>query len=159
MSDPLVVRANDGAAFDDPAAWGFCPWCAFDVAVIAEHNIEHRRTRNGHDDQRCSGSGRETVRPTPVEARPLATASLRKEIDRARRKAYWQRQRFAARATARRKIAEMRLTLNPDSVILHDPATGVDTDITDAIIGPININLIHPDREVGDGDEEERDRS
>ncbi|HEY3492381.1 MAG TPA: hypothetical protein VGK43_05480, partial [Solirubrobacterales bacterium] len=98
-------------------------------------------------------------RPTPTEAKPLSVVSLRKEGERARRKAYWQRQRFAQRATARRKLAEFKLSVEPDSVILHDLATGAETDITDAIIGPVNINLIHPDREVSDGDDEERDRS
>lgn len=156
MSEAMVVRANDGAAFNDPAAWGFCPWCAFDVAVFEERNIEHRRTRNGHDDQRCTGSGRDTVRPTPTEAKPLSMVSLRKEIERARRKAYWQRQRFAAKATARRRVANMTMTVEPNKVTVTSAATGEEIDITDAIIGPVLLDY-DPELEVED-DGEERDR-
>lgn len=152
MSDTDPRPPVDDLDFNDPAGWGFCDYCAFAVAVIDGLRAEHRRYRNGYDDARCAGSGGEPILPIPREARPRQVVSFRKETERARRKAYWQRQRFAARATARRKVASMTMTAQPNKVTVTSMATGEEIDITDAIIGPV-----HLDMEEDDG--EERDRS
>lgn len=157
MNDADPRPPVDDLEYNDPAGWGFCEYCAFDVAIFDGRRVEHRRHRNGHDDAKCGGSGGEPVRPTPAEATPRQIVSFRKHIEVTRRRAYWQRQRFVAREHARRKIAEMRLTVKPDSVVIQDLATGATADITDSIIGPIRLDH-DPELELEEDDGEERDR-
>lgn len=99
--DPRPPR--DTKAFNDPEAWGYCDFCAFDVAVFDGLRDEHRRIRNGNDSTPCAGSGRPPAERETPDATPRDQASLRKGMDRARSRQYWQRRRFLARAEAREK--------------------------------------------------------
>lgn len=70
------MTANDGAAFDDPDAWGFCKYCAFEVAVDIEAGRIYPHDRRAGDwaMRRCYGSLLEpTPLPTP-ERRPVLDA-------------------------------------------------------------------------------------
>jgi hypothetical protein len=140
----------DGKEFNDPTAWGYCRWCAFDVAVYMGAMVEHRRYRNSSNDSVCTGSGREPTVPSPREAKAVMVVSLYKSVDRTRRRAYWARQRQTARRMAADRLIK-GMVMNQTKVTVTSMATGEEIDITDAIIGPV-----HLDMEEDDG--EERDR-
>lgn len=99
----MPVQIRDGADFNNPDAWGFCEWCAFDVAVTIPGGVrvDHRRFRLGGDDTPCHGSSLVTVLPSPGTAIAKTVVSLRKAADSARRRAYWLRQRMYAREKLR----------------------------------------------------------
>lgn len=91
----------DTLDFNDPAAWGYCDRCCFDVAVVSGLRQSHRRIRNGSDDTPCAGSDRPPAeRPAP-EAFPPEFINLRKPVERQRSRKYWQRMRFVAKRKAR----------------------------------------------------------
>ncbi len=155
LSDPDPRPPLDGKEFNDPTAWGYCRWCAFDVAVYMGRMVEHRRYRNGHDESACTGSGREPTVPSPTEAKAAPVVSFYKVADRTRRRAYWARQRQTAR-----RIAADRLRVkmgSPTKVTVTSMATGEEVDITDAIIGPVHLDY-DPFELEEDDDGEERDR-
>lgn len=131
----------DNKAFNDPTAWGFCEWCAFDVAVYMGQLIDHRRYRNDHNDVACPGSGRTPPGHRPYVAVAKSRVNLRKEMDRARRKAYWQRQRFAAKATARRKAEDKAKFVTPTKITVTSQATGEEIDLTPMVVGPIVMHV------------------
>jgi hypothetical protein len=145
----------DGKEFNDPTAWGYCRWCAFDVAVYMGAMVEHRRYRNGSNDSVCTGSGREPAPVSPTEAKAAMTVSLFKSADQTRRRAYWARQRQTARRMAADRLrAKMG---SPTRVTVTSMATGEEVDITDAIIGPVHLDY-DPFELEEDDDGEERDR-
>jgi hypothetical protein len=93
----------DDKEFNDPTAWGFCDFCAFEVAIFEGLRVEHRRYRNGAVEDRCCGSGQPPVSPTPMEAEARQIVKLRKDYARQKERAYWQRLRYNARRTARER--------------------------------------------------------
>lgn len=58
-------------AFNDPLGWGYCKYCAFEVAVNPETGrmLIHERMKGDKTNQRCYGS---LLEPTPQPA-PEAT--------------------------------------------------------------------------------------
>lgn len=98
MDRPTGRVADDGMAFNDPAAWGYCDICAFLVAAKDGVRLEHRYDRtHPHDTELCTGGGRPSVTPVPAHATRLKMISLVKSVSRADRRAYWQRRRWMAR--------------------------------------------------------------
>src|SRR5687768_6452465 len=118
---------RDDMAFNDPAAWGFCEMCAFEVAVTKGEGkrIEHRRIRNGHEDSLCTGSYKVPIGPTPAHAVARKQISLRKDANRAQRRAHWQRRRWHAREN----VANFNVSISPVSVIATDDY-GNEVDLT-----------------------------
>lgn len=58
--------------FNDPEGWGFCPWCAFQVARDPEAGtlLDHERQTGDREKVTCYGSGRVGgIQPAP-EAKP-----------------------------------------------------------------------------------------
>ncbi len=94
----------DGKTLSDPTAWGFCDYCAFDVAVFDGLRMPHQRYRNSPADGMCRGSGQAPTMDSPLEAQARQTVKLLMSRDRLTKKGYWQRQRYAARATARERV-------------------------------------------------------
>lgn len=123
----MTRQLDDGKAFNDPSAWGYCDWCAFMVAVDDDGvMVEHRLIRNGHDDWLCAGSGENSNANVPSVAAPAARVDLKKDRSRHRQRAYWQRQRFYARARAREKAEG----LPPSRITVTSTATGEQVDLT-----------------------------
>lgn len=120
--DPRPPR--DDMAFDDPAAWGFCEQCAFDVAVTKGDGvrIEHRYKRLGADKTECSGSGRVPLGPAPVEAKPRKQLSMKKDVTRMQRRAHWQRRRWNAREQA---VQEAAIFHNERAAVTLDRMTAM----------------------------------
>jgi hypothetical protein len=117
--------------------WGYCRYCAYEVAVEDGKILKHERYAGSYEKLECPGTGRK------------ATKTLTQINSRKAKRDHLIRQR-AARQRADR---EPGIVLNePSQVILTNPETGERVDITDAIIGPIRINLEHPDREAPHGD-------
>lgn len=128
----------DDVGFNDPGAWAFCPYCAFEVAVFDRALASHQRYRTGSNDEECRGSGRTAVWPTPVEATALVQIDLRKSLSQQTRRAYWARQRQAARRRAADFIAKVEM--QPTKVTVTNLATGVEVDMTDQVVGPVLLN-------------------
>ncbi|GGR51461.1 hypothetical protein [Streptomyces roseolus] len=60
-------------AFDDPAAWGYCPYCAFEVALDpdAGQMLAHERMDMGFIKRRCYGSLMPPAAQPGPEAEPV----------------------------------------------------------------------------------------
>lgn len=60
-------------AFDDPLGWGFCKYCAYEVAVDIETGqlLVHNNPRSMGPIKRCYGSLLAPTVPTPTEATPV----------------------------------------------------------------------------------------
>lgn len=144
MSDEDPVRADDGLDFNDPSGWGFCDYCAFLVAVVGGLRIVHRRYRNGGDDSKCNGSGQVPVTPVPRRAKARQMVSLKKEPNRAKSRARWQRARWEARGKA---LKAKSMTLQPTRITVTSHATGEEIDITSAVTGPVVISMEADDGE------------
>lgn len=97
------VRADDGKAFNDPDAWGYCEFCAFVVAVADGVRLEHPRIRLGNEKETCQGSGGVPTEETPETAKPRLQISLRKDAMRCRSRAWYQRIRFQKREELRQR--------------------------------------------------------
>lgn len=66
----------DDVDFDDPDAWGFCRYCAFDVAVTLNSPrlmLPHGRTDYGWIKRPCYGGDREPTEAPGKEATPVPT--------------------------------------------------------------------------------------
>ncbi len=99
---PVVIE--DGATLRDADAWGFCRWCAFEVAINPERvMVQHQRRRTGSDDSLCPGSWKTAEPETPRTAKAVSHVSLyKKDFHKARTKCYWQRVRQKNREEARK---------------------------------------------------------
>jgi hypothetical protein len=106
--DPDPRPPRDGLAFNDPAGWGYCDYCALDVAVADGVRIEHRLVRNGHQDALCAGSDKPpAVSPgAPDGAVQRRQISFQKDRARQHRRALWQEARWQKRAEARGEDVE-----------------------------------------------------
>ena len=94
----------DPTPFNDPDAWGFCEFCAFDVAVKDGRLIHHQYDRVGHNDEVCNGSLTEPPAHRPINAIARKRVSLFKDYQRSRRRAMWSRMRTTARETRQAKL-------------------------------------------------------
>jgi hypothetical protein len=58
--------------FDDPLGWGYCEYCAFEVAVDPETGrmLAHERRNGGWDFVRCYGSLLDPTEQPAPEAKP-----------------------------------------------------------------------------------------
>lgn len=64
--EPTPTPASDGLAFDDPAAWGYCPRCAFQVAAFEGQLKLHSHSAGDYTSRVCPGSGEPSgVQPGP----------------------------------------------------------------------------------------------
>jgi len=147
MSDEDPRPPVDNVGFNDPGAWGFCDFCAFEVSIIDGLRVEHQRYRTGSNDEMCIGGGRPPAGPTPVEATPRMQVDLRKPLSRAQRRGYWARQRQASRRMQESKRAA-EIKIQPSQVLVTNLETGVEVDMTDQIIGPILLNTEDSDGRV-----------
>lgn len=135
---------EDGADFNNSDAWGFCEYCAFEVAVTIPEGIKvkHRAVRNGGDDATCNGSGSPAVLPTPLEAKARPRVVMRKDMQRARTRQFWQKRRSEARERAREEASEQRTKLlTPTRITVTSSATGEEVDLTPYVTGPVTLNL------------------
>jgi hypothetical protein len=103
-----VARTDDGKAFNDPTAWGYCDYCAFMVAIVDGVRLQHPRVQDGAK-MPCAGSGFPPVVPAPRVAAARKQVSLRKDANRAQRRRYWQRQRWEARLKRMNQSATVTL--------------------------------------------------
>lgn len=74
----------DPAEFGNPDAWGFCKYCAFDVAVQTEDPftmLDHKRTTNGWGMKFCPGGGCVPTVAPGKEAAPVPPPELEEEED------------------------------------------------------------------------------
>lgn len=95
-ADPV----SGGLAFNDPARWGYCDVCAFDVAVADGLRVEHRYTKVGNNDSGCPGSGR-PPKPSQREGKAQLVVSFVKLGARTSQRSYWRRMRQIKRDKAR----------------------------------------------------------
>ncbi|MFE6222947.1 hypothetical protein [Streptomyces sp. NPDC057854] len=60
-------------AFDDPAAWGYCQYCAFNVALDLDTGrmLAHERMDLGFINRRCYGSLMQPSAQPGPEAEPV----------------------------------------------------------------------------------------
>lgn len=120
--------------------WGFCPFCAFEVAVDDGLLVGHDRFAGSYDRVECPGSGRKAeVQPGP-EAEPIRLVRLTRTLTQINARKRYRDEVLRRRAAAQRRKADMRLLVNPNRVEIFNPETGETADITDAIVGPIRLN-------------------
>lgn len=141
-------RAISTYEFNDPETWGYCGMCAWICTVDLSVGllVEHRRVRNGHEDSLCSGSRKIPIDEVPNTASARKQVSLRKVGNQSARRAHWQRQR----QNARYKEGRMRAGLSPVTVEITNTETGVTTDISEFVVGPIVLHIGGDDGEDHD---------
>ena len=112
----MPARIEDGADFNNPDAWGFCDFCAFEVAVTIPDGVrvDHQHDRNGCNEGLCPGSDRVVAMQTPYTAKAREIVNLYKGMSRAKSRAFWQKQRSFAREKARKGAPKV----NPNYVAL-----------------------------------------
>lgn len=133
--------------------WGYCRYCAYEVAVEDGKILKHERYAGSYEKLECPGTGRKATKQPAPECQPIKMVKLTKTLTQINSRKAKRDHLIRQRAARQRADREPGIVLNePSQVILTNPETGERVDITDAIIGPIRINLEHPDREAPHGD-------
>jgi hypothetical protein len=120
--------------------WGFCRYCAYEVAVEDGTILDHERYAGSYEKLKCPGSGRKATKQPGPEARPIKMVKLTKNLTQINSRKAKRDHLIRQRAAAQRREAESTLTMVPNQVIVTNPETGESADITDAIVGPIILN-------------------
>jgi hypothetical protein len=136
--------------------WGYCRYCAYEVATEYGVMLKHERYAGSYEKLECPGSNRKATEQPAPECQPIRLVKLTKNLtqinSRKAKRDHLIRQRAARQRAESVEQNEGIILGNPSEVILTNPETGERVDITDAIVGPIRINLEHPDREAPHGD-------